>query len=593
MKNPQIDLIPLKSAVSSEKNTTLDVLLKIIPPEAETEKTRPPLNLSLVLDRSGSMEGHKIDYVRRASCYAVEQLLPTDRISIVIYNNEIKTLIPSCFATDKTYIIKKIQEINAYNGTCLHGGWLEGATQVEKYVNSEYLNRVILLSDGLANIGETDIDKIASHVHKYAKKTVTTSTMGVGEDYNEDLMEAMAKSGDGNYYYIENIDTIPSIFQQEMQGVLKAFGTNVKLRIEAQYDVELIDVLNDLEINFQGEYQLPNLLRGNPFIVVVRLQVDPITTAKNLCNFRLSWDDVETKERQKMQVSLELPVVSETELQATRLNEEVQEQVALMKVARAKKQAVQKLDQGDYHGAKNLLEAIRLEMLNVPSSPRLQQEITSLSDLQENLQQREYQKYRKRSLYESHSVSYSSHQSSHGSYYIERYLKILGDRVEILKGDITQMKTEAIVNASNVNLSGSVGVDAAIHRAAGVQLTEACRQLGGCAIGEVKITPGYNLAAKWVIHTVGPNWEGDHREERHSLARCYENCLQLAVNQGIKTIAFPAISTGAKGFHLEIATEIALEVVTNFLIRNTAIEKVIFVCYDIQTYNFYLSFYRS
>lgn len=152
-------------------------------------------------------------------------------------------------------------------------------------------------------------------------------------------------------------------------------------------------------------------------------------------------------------------------------------------------------------------------------------------------------------------------------------------RIEIITGDITKLAIDAIVNAANSSLLGGGGVDGAIHRGAGPELYEECKRLKGCPTGEAKITMGYRLPAKFVIHTVGPIWNGGERKEDEKLARCYRNSLTVAKENNLKTIAFPAISTGAYGFPMERATKIAVTEVAAFLAANPAIEKVIFCCY--------------
>lgn len=160
-------------------------------------------------------------------------------------------------------------------------------------------------------------------------------------------------------------------------------------------------------------------------------------------------------------------------------------------------------------------------------------------------------------------------------------------KIELYKGDITKIKADAIVNAANTSLLGGGGVDGAIHRAAGMELLEYNRKLGGCKTGEAKIAPGFRLPAKYIIHTVGPVWQGGNKNEDELLANCYKNSLKLVVENGIKTIAFPAISTGAYGFPLERATKIAINEVKKFLEKNDFLEKVIFVCFDDKTYEVY------
>jgi O-acetyl-ADP-ribose deacetylase (regulator of RNase III) len=166
-------------------------------------------------------------------------------------------------------------------------------------------------------------------------------------------------------------------------------------------------------------------------------------------------------------------------------------------------------------------------------------------------------------------------------------------RIAVIEGDITQQRVDAIVNAANNTLLGGGGVDGAIHRAAGPQLLEECRQLKGCRTGEAKITQGYKLPAKWVIHTVGPVWLGGFRKEDELLAQCYRNSLALAELHGIQTIAFPAISTGAFMFPIQRATAIAVTEVKQFLDKNTSLKKVVFVCFSSAILNCYLQAVRE
>jgi len=160
-------------------------------------------------------------------------------------------------------------------------------------------------------------------------------------------------------------------------------------------------------------------------------------------------------------------------------------------------------------------------------------------------------------------------------------------KITVVEGDITRQEVDAIVNAANRSLRGGGGVDGAIHRAAGPELLEECRRLGGCETGEAKITRGYRLPARWVIHTVGPVWRGGSSGEDELLASCYRNSLRLAAEHGARTVAFPAISTGAYRFPVERATRIAVREVLNNLADLPALEEVRFVCFGKQMYELY------
>jgi len=170
---------------------------------------------------------------------------------------------------------------------------------------------------------------------------------------------------------------------------------------------------------------------------------------------------------------------------------------------------------------------------------------------------------------------------------------MMEERIDIVEGDITKQEVDAIVNAANTSLLGGGGVDGAIHRAAGPELLEETRKIGGCPTGEARVSKGYFLPAKWVIHTVGPVWTGGKKNEESLLSSCYRNSLKAAQELGIKSIAFPSISTGVYGFPLERATEIALEETKKFLQTDKSLNRVIFVCFGEKAYNTYQRLYEQ
>ncbi len=163
----------------------------------------------------------------------------------------------------------------------------------------------------------------------------------------------------------------------------------------------------------------------------------------------------------------------------------------------------------------------------------------------------------------------------------------MGVNIKVFKGDITTLQVDAIVNAANTSLLGGGGVDGAIHDAAGPDLLEECKTIGGCPVGEARITKGYDLPAKFIIHTVGPVWRNGEHNEPNLLKSAYENSLLLAKKNGINTIAFPNISTGVYRFPKGRAARIAIETTSTFLKNNSIPQEVIFVCFDDENYNLY------
>ena len=579
---PKIELIPQQPVVSSESTTLLDVLIKITPPKSELSAERPPLNIAMVIDRSGSMSGGKLDYARQAAIYAVEQLLPTDRVGVVIYDNNVETLLPSTPAVNKHHIIQKIKRIRAGGSTALHAGWVQGGIVVSEALQSEYLNRVLILSDGLANVGETNADVISSDVHGLAKRGVSTSTMGVGRDYNEDLLAAMARSGDGNYWFIQSPSQIPTIFDNELQGLMMTMGKGVTLDIRTSAEVTFLKILNDLDIDENRNFCLPNLLFGNSIDIIARFKVMAKSGDVPIFDMTLSWFDSEDQTTHGVDSALSLRGVPAKEVEKHPLNETVEEQVVILEAAQSKQEAMDLVDAGEIDQAQRLLQKTQAHVMRFSMSPFIQAEAEALSDLEKHLKEDSIM-VRKMALYQSHSRA-----RGHG--YADLVYRLGKGPI---KGDITQplmifgQPVEAIVNSADSNLSEIGLLSQAIHKAAGPQLLAACRRLGGGKPGEAKITPGFNLPADWVIHTVCPLWEGGLSREEELLGQCYFNSLQVAADQGIRTIAFPAIGIGAMGFPIQRAAEIAMQAVGSILAHDRRVEAVLFVCFDDRTKQFY------
>ena len=404
MTAPRIELIPARHAVCSDASVVLDVLVRITPPLPEVHFPRTPLNLALVLDRSGSMaEGKKMAFAREAAAFAVKQLLPTDRVSITLFDEVVETIVPGGPAADKPGLVRRIEQINPRGSTDLHGGWAEGGRQAEAGLVSGGVNRVLLLSDGLANVGVVDPNTIAAEARGLAARGVGTTTMGVGDVYNEDLMEAMALAGDGRYYYIESPVQLVDIFQTELQGLMDTLGQKVSLGLEPKAGAAVVGVLNDLEKAPTGRLMLPNLVVGMPVLAVVRLKLPPAPAGVTVLEVRLAWDAPRDGGRRVLRAALgALPAVPMVAWSALPEDPEVRVQVALLMVARAQKEAAYAAERGDHAVTREWLGTARDLAEAVPCSP-LMAEMAALAGLEAALDAGNNQAFVKGAKYRSYS----------------------------------------------------------------------------------------------------------------------------------------------------------------------------------------------
>jgi Ca-activated chloride channel family protein len=384
---PQIEIIPERAAVQNDATTEMHVLVRVVPAAVEVSKARPKLNLGLVLDRSGSMAGEKIESAKAAAIYAVHQLQGDDRVAVTIYDDEVETIVPSTPVSDKSAIVRRLQSVEARNMTALHAAWVEGGVQVSSHLEAGRLNRVLLLTDGLANVGETNADRIASDVKGLATRGVSTSTLGVGLDYNEDLLEGMARAGDGNYYFIEGAADLERIFTSELHGLMATTGRKVSLGFEPQSGAEVLDVLNDLDTTKFGRVMAPNLVSGAPLEIVVKLKIPARQSESDVCFFRLAYDG-ENGERVVMREVLTLPSVSSNAWQEMAQSARVLEQVAHKEASRMRRQATEAMERGDIAGAQSHLSSHAAYVAcAAPAAAWLQDELSEVGELQKDLQE--------------------------------------------------------------------------------------------------------------------------------------------------------------------------------------------------------------
>ena len=385
---PSIHFRPLRPAVAADGATTLDLLITLRSPEqpAALQKQRPGLNLALVIDRSGSMAGRKLSYARKAARFLAGELTERDRLAIVVFDDQVKVLVPSQPVRDPLPFISAINTIEAGGSTALFDGWLAGATQVANHLDPSGLNRVLLLSDGQANEGLTDAAAIAAKVEGLTQRGISTSAFGLGSGFDEDLMGAIAGAGDGTLAQIESPKQLADLYASELQGLASTLGRKVSLGLRAKHGAELLDVLNDLPRTSAGNHQLPNLRYGQELSVGVRLQLPNWIPNQEIVSVRLAWDAPDQQGRQALIEHLTLPVQPQADLQELEMDPAVVEQFALLRANRERRLAIEQLDRGDLRAAMASLAAIDQRLGCLPQSDAITRERRLLVEKQQLLQ---------------------------------------------------------------------------------------------------------------------------------------------------------------------------------------------------------------
>jgi len=410
---PTITFRLLKPGLIGGRMQDLTLLIRIHPaPAPQRSGARLPLNLALVLDRSGSMSGEPLETAKQAIVAALRQLHPQDRVSVVSFDDTVRVEVPSGSVRDLDALIAQVLRIESGGNTALYDGWLEGATQVAGHLNQEGLNRVILLSDGQANAGLTDPAEIARRVAGLSERGVSTTTLGFGRHYDETLLLGMATAGDGNFEHIEAARSLPTFFESELQGLTRTSGRTVSLGLEPnpEYSTRVLEILNDLTQNSLGRYQLGNLVEGQPISVVVKLQLTApaqSSTPLGVTRVRLAWTGLDGV-RRKVRAQLDLPVLSPAEHGALPEDTEVVEATLLLTMAQRQRLAIAAMDQGDRAGATSYFSDVVGMAMSVPSpSAEMSTSLTESQDLQRLYEGGDDLLTRKRALSQSYNRSQS------------------------------------------------------------------------------------------------------------------------------------------------------------------------------------------
>lgn len=345
---------------------------------------RTPMNLAVVLDRSGSMEGAKLEKARQAAAAAVDQLGDDDIFSLVVYDNRAEVLVePAQLGArrERENIKSRIHRIKSGGGTALHAGVTLGARQLRHYLDRERVNRVILLSDGLANVGPSSTSDLVALGRDLRRDGMSVSTVGLGDDYNEDLMTALAEASHANYYYVQDAEKLPEIFAKELGAARTIIARGVNIRITVPSGVRLKEIVGYPEIKCDGtaaEIRLPEVFGAEKRRFIARCTVDkahnePLEVAVAALRYDGSDGKAAPEQRQTTQVKF----TDAEEKSTASLRPEVAKEVAILDNSMAKQQAVKLADEGRTKEAADLLRSQVAKNKALPAAaaaPRLAEE---------------------------------------------------------------------------------------------------------------------------------------------------------------------------------------------------------------------------
>lgn len=364
-KGFDLNLTAARPALLAGHDNVVDVLIRIQAPDQPKEglPERQSLNLAIVVDRSGSMSGRPLHEAKRAATFMIDNLKSTDRAALVVYDESVDVLIPSQQVENKARLKTAIAGIHSGGSTNLHGGWLRGAEEAAGHLDRRFNSRVLLLSDGQANAGLTDNKEIATQCAKLADAGVSTSTYGLGENFNEELMVTMARSGRGNGYYSETADTLLERFQEEFSLLSALCARNVRLYLSPLPGVRC-EMLNLYEESNDGSWRMPDLAYDGEAWAAVRLHADSaslpvVGETLALLQAYVAYEDLEGSVCKIPEIWFTLPVFENAKFFALEENADVLRRVTDAEAARLQEAASRAARQGDWNEVQAILSKAR------------------------------------------------------------------------------------------------------------------------------------------------------------------------------------------------------------------------------------------
>ncbi len=348
------DVLP----VDGPQQVVVKVTLDAPPPPADME--RPPVNLCIVLDRSGSMSGQKLEKAKEAAIEALRRLGGRDLFSLVVYDHNVETIIPAQSAARTEWIESRIRSIGPGGNTALFGGVSQGAAEIRRNLNSRYVHRVILLSDGLANVGPSTPEDLGRLGAALIKEGISVTTIGVGTDYNEDLMTRLSQNSDGNTYFVESGRDLPRIFTAELGDVLSVVAKQVNVYIECPDGIEPVRIIGrDGRIrNNVVELSLNQLYGGQEkyALVEVRVPAGKNGKAQDIARARVSYENPFTRKRETAKADARARFSGDRAAVEQSVNVPVQRELHLNLKAEAEEKAIEYFDAGNAPAAVDALK---------------------------------------------------------------------------------------------------------------------------------------------------------------------------------------------------------------------------------------------
>lgn len=604
---PAFSLTPEKPALPAAGGT-LDCLFELSVPLPQASSDRHPIDLALVIDRSGSMSGEPLEAAKAAAREAVRMLLPGDRVAVIAFDDNVYVPMPlTDVAGGTSHIDAAINMITSGGSTNLFGGWAEGMSQVITSVSKDRVTRVALLSDGQANVGVTDRGQIATDIAEASRLGVSTSAFGFGRHYDEALLRAVADAGGGNYHFIEDASQVVDAFQQELASVSALRGRNVRLAVQGS-GVSLRLPHDEARAARTGvaatSVALPPLIGGLPFDSLVTLELQ---AGAALDGITVTWDDVLSGAREELSIPLALEAVSPAQFASLPSDERVVAMRHAIDIANLKRRAAEAAERNDVGTAHAILNQVRGVVAALPRGTTKDEETAELARLAHHVN--DMAMFAKRANYGSRNRFASmapekmrAMRDHEMEVMMERKERIAREAsgqarggtvpaaqpstniptteqqsrivtaangrqvtVQAVTGNIVNEQADALVNSTNRSLFGTGGVDGAIHRAGGRELTAAVRSIGRLDYCTAVFTPGFDLGVRYVIHVATPSVRSAGENE---LARCYHAVFELAERLCVTSISVPLIGAGQAGARPEIAEELQEASVATWLARS-------------------------